>query len=115
MPYELVYGVQHKLPMDEQDDMTYMGRILNIIEGVPQLRTNTKWTMRRAQEKLEEKFQGDRVQFQKRDLVLYYKKAESLRHDTKLENKWKGPYTITQVLDKGRIKYLLMDRSYRKS
>src|ERR1044072_2706106 len=41
-PYELVYGVQHKLPMDDSEDMTYMGRILDIIEGVPQLRTNAK-------------------------------------------------------------------------
>src|ERR1044071_6759396 len=27
-----------------------------------------------------------------------------MHHNTKLENKWKGPYTIIQVLDKGAYK-----------
>ena len=75
--------------------MTYMGRILDIMEEVPQLKTNAKRAMRKAQKKIEEKFQEKGTQFQKGDLVLYFKKAEAMRHDTKLENKWKGPYTIT--------------------
>ena len=60
--------------------------------------------MRKAQKKIEEKFQKKKIQFQKGDLVLYFKKAEAMCHDTKLENKWKGSYTITQVLDKGAYK-----------
>ena len=73
--------------MDDPDDMTYMGRILDIMEGVPQLRTNAKRAMRKAQKKIEEKFQEKGTQFQKGDLVLYFKKAEAMRHNTKLENK----------------------------
>src|ERR1044071_4466635 len=84
--------------------MTYMERILDIMEGVPQLRTNAKRAMRKAQKKIKEKFQEKGVQFQKGDLVLYFKKAEAMRHDTKLENKWKGPYIVTQVLNKGAYK-----------
>src|ERR1043165_4516025 len=114
-PYELVYGVQHNLPMDDQDDMTYMGRILDIMEGVLQLRTNAKRAMRKAQKKIEEKFQEKGTQFQKGDLVLYFKKAEAMRHETKLENKWKEPYTVTQVLNKGAYKIFIDGRELPKT
>ena len=43
--------------------MTYMGRILDIMEGVPQLRTNAKRAMKKAQKKIEEKFQEKGTQF----------------------------------------------------
>ena len=36
--------------------------------------------------------------------MLYFDKAAAGRHDTKLENKWKGPYQISHVLDKGAYK-----------
>src|ERR1044071_2858131 len=95
--------------------MTYMERILDIMEGVPHLRTNAKKAMRKAQKKIEEKFQEKEIQFQKGDLVLYFKKAEAICHDTKLENKWKGPYTITQVLDKGAYKISIDGRELPKT
>jgi len=43
-------------------------------------------------------------QFQKGDLVWYYDKAKAMRHDTKLEPKWKGPYEVVAVLNKGAYK-----------
>src|ERR1044072_6512788 len=101
--------------MDDPDDITYMGRILDIIEGVPQLRTNAKRAMRKAQKKIEEKFQEKGIQFQKGDLVLYFKKAEPMRHDTKLENICKGPYTVTQVLNKGSYKIAIHGQELPKT
>ena len=93
--------------MDDYRDMTYMKRIIKIMEGVSQLRTNAKKAIRKAQQKIEEKFQNKGTKFRKGKLVLYFKKAETLCYDIKLEPKWKGPYQITQVLDKGAYKIAL--------
>ncbi len=49
-------------------------------------------------------FKGKEVKFQKGDLVLYFDKALEVRHDVKFVNKWKGPYKISHVLDKGTYK-----------
>src|ERR1043165_849531 len=103
------------MPMDDHRDMTYMDRMIDIMEGVPQLRTNAKRAIKRAQQKIEEKFQNEGTNFRKGELVLYYKKAEALRHDTKLEPKWKGPYQITKVLDKGAYKISLDGRELSKT
>ena len=94
MPYELVYGKDVTMPMDDHGDMTYMDKMIDIMEGVPQLRTNVKRAIKKAQSKIEEKFQNEETKFRKGELVLYYKKAEALHHNTKLEPKWKGPYQI---------------------
>ena len=92
MPYKLVYEKNVTMPMDDQKDMTYIDRMINIMEGVSQLRTNTKRAIKKAQQKIEEKFQNEGIKFRKGELVLYFKKAEALHHDIKLESKWKGSY-----------------------
>ena len=101
--YYLVYGRLPKLPVDEaRGYQTLMGRLLQIIDKVPQLRNKTKETICTAQEKLDKSFEEDRQKlFKKGDLVLYFDKAKANRFDAKLEPKWKGPYEICQVLDKG--------------
>ena len=73
--------------MDDQEDMTYMERMIDIMKGVPQLRTNVKRAIKKAQQKIEEKFQNEGTKFRKGELVLYFKKAKVLCHDTKLELK----------------------------
>ena len=95
--------------------MTYMDRMIDIMEEVSQLRINAKRTIKKAQRKIEEKFQNEGTKFRKGELVLYYKKAEALRHDTKLEPKWKGPYQITQVLDKEAYKISLDGKELPKT
>ena len=35
---------------------------------------------------------------------MYYDKALAARHDAKFVNKWKGPYQISEVLQKGAYK-----------
>ncbi len=48
--------------------------------------------------KFEEKPQRN---FQKGELVWYFDKVAAMRHDTKFQPKWKEPYQITAVLNKG--------------
>ena len=58
--------------------------------------------MIRAQTKLAQSYTVKRPHaFQIGDLVLYYDKAKVMQHHTKLQPRWKGPYTITAVLPKG--------------
>ncbi len=53
---------------------------------------------------MKETFKGKEVKFQKGDLILYFDKALTVRHDVKFVNKWKGPYEISHMLDKGTYK-----------
>ncbi len=51
---------------------------------------------------MDRKFEGKpQRSFQKGELVWYFDKAAAMRHDTKFQPKWKGPYQIVAVLDKG--------------
>ncbi len=79
-------------------------RLLEITDKVPQLRTNVRRIIKKAQAKLEETFKGKEVKFQKDDLVLYFDKALVARHNVKFVNKWKGLYEISHVLDKDAYK-----------
>ncbi|HYZ49762.1 MAG TPA: hypothetical protein VE593_02665, partial [Nitrososphaeraceae archaeon] len=46
-------------------------------------------------------------------LVLYFDKAKAGRHDVKLEPKWKGPYQISEKLDKGAYRVTIDDKQMR--
>ena len=61
-----------------------------------------------TQQQLDEKFADHpKKEFKERDLVLYYDKAKAMQHHTKLESKWKGPYRVEKVLQKGAYKLSL--------
>ena len=62
-----------------------------------------------------EKFQNEGTKFRKGELVLYFKKAEVMHHDTKLELKQKESYQIKQVLDKGVYKIALDEKELSKT
>ena len=79
-------------------------RLLEITDKVLQLRTNARRAIRKTQAKLEETFNKKEVKFQKDDLILYFDKVLVARHNVKFVNKWKGPYEISHVLDKGAYK-----------
>ena len=101
-PYKLVYGKEPKLAMDKIREDTLVERLIEITNKVPQIREDAQSAIRMAQEKLDNHFGKDKhVRFHKGDLVLYYDKAKAMQHHTKLENKWKGPFEIEKVLDKG--------------
>ena len=83
-------------------------RLLEITDKVPQLRTSARRSIKMIQEKLEEKFREKKeIKFQKEDLVLYFDKSKTARHDAKLEHKWKGPYQMAEVLDKGAYRLMI--------
>ena len=50
-------------------------RLLEIIDKVLQLHTNTKRAIKKVQAKLERIFKEKEVHFQKRDLVFYFDKV----------------------------------------
>ena len=103
----LVYGKEPSLTMDEARKSSMIERLLEITEKIPQLREAARRAIKHSQEELEKKFQKQEVIFQKGQLVWYYDKAKAMRHDTKLEPKWKGPYQIVEVLPRGAYKLAL--------
>jgi transposase InsO family protein len=101
-PYVLVYGREPTMVMDESNRSSIIERLLEITDKVPQLRESARRAIKKAQEELEHKFQkGKEIIFKKGELVWYFDKAKAMRHDTKLEPKWKGPYQIIEVLPRG--------------
>src|SRR6266542_2854156 len=79
-------------------------KLLEITDKIPQFQTNARRAIKKTQAKLEKTFKGKEIKFQKGDLVFYFDKALATRHDVKFINKWKGPYEISHVLDKGAYK-----------
>ena len=61
-------------------------RLLDMIDKVPQLRQSAKIAIKRSQEKLARNYViWHPYQFQKGEKVLYYDKAKTAQHHTKLE------------------------------
>src|SRR6266508_4168406 len=107
-PFTLVYGKNPVLAMDNPSKgQELIERLLEITDKVSQLQTNARRAIKKAQKKLEETFNKKEVKFQKGNLVLYFDKALAARYDVKFINKWKGPYEISHVLDKGAYKLTL--------
>src|SRR6266498_5472142 len=74
--FTLVYGKNPVLAMDSPSKgQELIERLLEITDKVPQLRTNARRAIKKAQAKLEETFNKKEVKFQKGDLVLYFDKA----------------------------------------
>ena len=70
-PYQVVYGKEPQLAVDKPSKgQSYIERLLDIIERVPQLRNEAKKSIKEAQEKLEKAFGNHQAtQFQKGELV----------------------------------------------
>jgi Integrase core domain. len=103
-PFELVYGRTPTMISDQpsRDKQTMIDRLMDIIEKVPHLRQSAKKAIRDAQRKLAENYHVKAPkQFYVGEKVLYFDKAKAMQHHTKLEPKWKGPYSIYAILPKG--------------
>ena len=72
-PYELVYGKNVTIPMDNHRNMTYMDRMIDIMEEVPQLRTNAKRAIKKAQQKIERSFRIKGLNLGKTNLYFILK------------------------------------------
>ncbi len=104
-PFTLVYEKNPVLAINSPSKgQKLIKRLLEITDKVSQLQTNARKAIKKAQAKLKETFKEKKVKFQKDDLVLYFDKALAAQHDVKFVNKWKGPYEISYVLDKGAYK-----------
>jgi len=90
----LVYGREPTLVMDYRKHEGFIiERLLEITEKVSQLRETARRAIRKSQAELDRKFEEMKIQeFQKGDLVWYFDKPAAMRHDTKFQLKWKGPY-----------------------
>ena len=87
-----------------------------LLEKVSQLREAARRAIRKSQAELDRKFEGIKTQeFQKGDLVWYFNKPAAMRHDTKFQLKWKGPYQISAVLDKGAYRLTLDGKELRST
>ncbi len=93
-----------------------MERLLEITEKVSQIREAARRAIRKSQVKLDRKFAGMKTQeFQKGDLVWYFDKPATMRHDTKFQPKWKGSYQISAILDKGAYRLSLNEKELRST
>src|SRR6266542_1620548 len=116
-PYMLVYGREPTLVMDYgKHEGSIMERLLEITEKVSQLREAARRTIQKSQAELDKSFEGMKTQeFQKGELVWYFDKPAVMRHDTKFQPKWKGPYQISAVLNKGAYRLTLDGKELRST
>jgi hypothetical protein len=109
-PFFLLYGRDAKLPTDplENDNTpTLINHLENLIDKIPQEIEKVKVRIEKSQQK--QKDRHDRkiqhqINFSIGEKVLYYDAAKEKQWTGKLNPKWKGPYYIHQVGDKGAYK-----------
>ena len=112
-PGYLIYGRQMKTLLNLEDKEIRMSdRIVELIEKLPQVRNQAKENIGNSQEK--QKLYHDRKNKRKQNFqignkVLYYDAAKEKQWSGKLEEKWKGPYYIHEIVHKGSYKIKTME------
>jgi hypothetical protein len=120
-PFFLVYGRDAKLPIDPveiEGNPTVINHLENLIETLPQEQEKAKQRVEKSQRK--QKDRHDKkirhpVSFLIGNKVLYYGAAKEKQWTGKLNPKWKGPYYIHQIGDKGSYKLRTIDGKVLKS
>ena len=99
--------------MDRKEKkISLIERIQEIVERIPKIRYQAKMEVKKSQNKQKEyhdKKYKRKEKFEIGDKVLYYLAAKEKSWTGKLEDKWKGPYYIHEVLLKGAYKIKEMD------
>ncbi|GBC15302.2 putative integrase core domain protein [Rhizophagus irregularis DAOM 181602=DAOM 197198] len=107
-PFYLTYGRRVILLNDEEiKGITMIKRIEHIIEELPIKRNEAKKNIEKAQKqqkKYHDKIGKRKQNLQIGDKVLYFDAAKYKTHTGKLEEKWKGPYYIHEIIINGSYK-----------
>ena len=104
-PFQLVYGRKPKLFNEDEEHKSINERIEEIDE-LPQMIEKAKTNIIRAQIK-QKNYHDKNIKtkgFQIGEKVLYYNAAKEKQWTGKLEEKWKGPYYIHEVMLNGSYK-----------
>src|SRR6266540_1251931 len=100
----LVYGREAVLPIDEPYDFRIRDRMMQIVEEVPHIRKEARRMIRHSQQRMIESDPKKEKLFYIGEEVLYHDVAKEKYYSGKLEEKWKGPYTINAILLNGSYK-----------
>src|SRR6266498_5546173 len=103
-PFLLVYGREAVLLIDELYDLHIRDRMMQIMEEVPHIREEARRMIRHSQQRMIENNLKKEKLFYIGEEVLYHDAVKEKQYSGKLEEKWKGPYTINIIL---------LNRSYK--
>jgi hypothetical protein len=109
-PFYLTYGREARLPVDNED--IQKERFNQLIEELPRVRNQAKEEIDKSQIKQKKYHDGKNRRkelFQIGDKILLYNAAKEKQWSGKLEEKWKGPYYIHEVLLNGAYKLKELD------
>ena len=94
--------------MDEHQEISLVEWIRSIIEKLPKIRNQAKEMIKKSQENQkkyhDKKYKIKQGEFNIGEKVLYYNAAKEKQWTGKLDEKWKGPYYIHEILVNGSYK-----------
>jgi hypothetical protein len=114
-PFYLVYGREAKLPIDNLDDIledNILERLFYLVNKLPYVREQAKQQVQKMQEKQKARYDAKikKIEsYQIGDKVLMYRAEKEKQWSGKLEDKWKGPYYIHEILRNGAYKLRELD------
>ena len=104
IPFLLVYDKEAVLPINEPYDLRIKDRMMQIVEEVFHIREEARHMIQHFQQCIIENDPKKEKLFHIGEEVLYHDAAKEKYYSSKLEEKWKGLYTINAILLNGSYK-----------
>ena len=117
-PGYLMYGRKMKTLLNlEEKAITVKERVIRLIEELPSIRNKAKENIEKSQENQKKYHDQKKLKkgFNIGDKVLYYDAAKEKQWSGKLEEKWKGPYYIHEIISKGSYQIKTMEGKVMKT